>query len=161
MTPEDYVYYFGYKRNGRYSDMVRSQFGSNNLANAVWTVPSLLLVGQYMHSKVGALTMAKFTPMCLFAVMAFHTAFGPNKENMLMPNIRLIGGMCPVSFECHKNGQYYMGADSLAQGIIYFALLYHRMWAVTGVCMAFDLAYYGPMTMGGPFAAVVGALTIL
>ena len=71
MTPEDYVYYFGYKGNGRYSDMIRSQFGSNTLANAVWTVPSLFLVGAYMHSKLGALTMAKFTPLCFLSVCAF------------------------------------------------------------------------------------------
>ena len=160
MSPEDYVYYFGYKGNGRYSDMVRSQFGSNNLVNAAWTVPSLLFVGQYMHSKAGALTMAKFTPLCFLSVMAFYTAFGPNDEHKLISNIRLIGGLIPA-FDCHKNGQYYMGADGLCQGIIYFALLYHRMWAISAACMAFDLAYYGPMTMGGPFAAVVGALTIL
>ena len=41
-------------------------------------------------------------------------------------------------------GNYYMGSDQLCQSIIYFTLLYHRMWTISFACMAFDLLYYGP-----------------
>jgi hypothetical protein len=45
MSEENYLYYFAYKGNGRYSDALRSLVGSNNLTNAAWTVPSLIVVG--------------------------------------------------------------------------------------------------------------------
>ena len=45
MSKENYAYYFGYKGDGRISNMFRSFMGSNTLANAVWTVPSLLVLG--------------------------------------------------------------------------------------------------------------------
>ena len=47
MSEKDYVYYFGYKGNGRFSDCVRSQFGSNNMINAA-TAPFMIGVGALM-----------------------------------------------------------------------------------------------------------------
>ena len=49
MSEEDYVYYFGYKGEGRYTDLVRSNLGSNTLTNAMWTAPALIVGGLYMH----------------------------------------------------------------------------------------------------------------
>ena len=71
MDEKDYLYYFGYQGDGRMSSLTRSLFGSNNLSNIMWTAPSLILAGQYMHNKVGPLTMLKFTPLALFSIMAF------------------------------------------------------------------------------------------
>ena len=71
MNEKDYLYYFSYKGNGRFSDLVRSNFGSDNLVNVAWTSSTLLIAGQYMHSKLGALTMAKFTALSLISIYGF------------------------------------------------------------------------------------------
>lgn len=59
------------------------------------------------------------------------------------------------------DGSFYRGADQMAQAIVYFTLLYHRMWAVSLFFMATDLLYYGPATLGGPSAAIAGAFMFL
>ena len=159
MEEKTYKYYFAYKGNGRYFDAIRSMFGSNTLANAAWTIPSLLFCGQYMHNKVGALTMFKFTPLALLGILSFMTAFTPNGEYSSLPNPRPLARLFPKFDSMGK--EYYMGADQLCQSIIYFTLLYHGMWTVSLVCAGFDVLYYGPMTLGGPLSAVVGALTLL
>ena len=46
----------------------------------------------------------------------------------------------------------------MAQALIYFTLIYHRLWIVALPCMAFDVLYSGPATSGGPIAAIVGSL---
>ena len=46
-------------------------FGSNNINNAIWTGPALIALGLHMHGKVGALTMAKFTPLALLSIATF------------------------------------------------------------------------------------------
>ena len=81
MSPRDYLYYFSYKGNGRLSDLVRSNLGSNNMINAAMTSSILIFSGQYLHSKLGALTMGKFTALSLLSIAAFQTAFGPNQAN--------------------------------------------------------------------------------
>ena len=163
MKEKDYVYYFGYKGDGRLSSLTRSMFGSNVTANAVWTVPSLLFFGQYMHNKVGAMTMLKFTPIALFGIMSFMTAFSPNEHYRLMPNVRLLGGVTSwMNWDAiGNNNEYYMGADQLCQSIIYFTMLYHRLWTPAIGFAIFDLFYYGPMTLGGPMSAFMGAMTLL
>ena len=61
-------------------------------------------------------------------------------------------------FDSYANdNSYYMGADNLANGLIYFTLLYHRMWFVAVPFMAFDFLYYGGSGMGGPSAALIAA----
>ncbi len=54
-----------------------------------------------------------------------------------------------------------MGADSFAASIIYFTLFYHRLWYVAVPFIIFDTLYYGPASLGGPIAALGGALTLL
>jgi hypothetical protein len=89
MSQKDYEFYFGYKGNGRYSDFFRALFGSNNFNNAIWTGPALIALGLHMHGKVGALTMAKFTPIALLSIATFWAAFSPNPNAALFPNIKL------------------------------------------------------------------------
>ena len=105
--------------------------------------------------------MLKFTPIALFGIAAFMTAFSPNEEYRLMPNVRLIGGICPNFDSNAKDQSYYMGADQLCWSIIYFTMLYHRLWTPALVFAAMDLCYYGPMTLGGPSSAFVAAMTLL
>ena len=71
MSQDDYRRYFAYTGNGKTFNQVRSWFGSENIYNAAWTVPSLLFFGQYMQGKVGPLTMLKFTPIALIGIMGF------------------------------------------------------------------------------------------
>ena len=54
-----------------------------------------------------------------------------------------------------------MGADQLFQSVAYFTLLYFKAYRVFFPLLAFEIAYYGPMTMGGPLSALIGALTLL
>lgn len=159
MSPEDYLYYFAYRGTGRYTDMLRSFVGSNVLGNAIWTGPGLILAGQYMHSKVGAMTMLKFTPMALLATMAFYTAFSPNPNQSLFPNFAFGAAMMPHI--CAHGTTYYMGADSIASAVIYFALMYHRLWTPCLALTCVDLFYYGPMCLGGPLAGIFAGLTLV
>ena len=78
MTPEDYKFYFAYDGTGRYTDMARSMVGSNKLGNVIWTAPALILGGQYLHTKLGAVTALKFTALSVVSTVAFYTAFNPN-----------------------------------------------------------------------------------
>jgi hypothetical protein len=64
-----------------------------------------------------------------------------------------------MKFDSNANdGSYTMGADQMAQALCYFTLLYHRYWMIALPLMAFDTLYYGPSTLGGPAAAITGAL---
>jgi len=49
----------------------------------------------------------------------------------------------------------------MAQALIYFALIYNRMWMLSLPLMLSDVLYYGPAAIGGPGAAVVGAFMFL
>ena len=80
MSKENYVYYFGYKGSGRITDMARSLVGSNTLANAAWTVPSLLVMGGLLQKQLGAVTMMKYTTLSLFGICSFMSAFGPRDQ---------------------------------------------------------------------------------
>lgn len=73
-------------------------------------------------------------------------------------NFRPLRSFLPKFDSYADDGSYYMGADQVAQSLIYFTLLYHRMWLVALPCMAFDLLYYGPATLGGLAAPIAGAL---
>jgi hypothetical protein len=54
-----------------------------------------------------------------------------------------------------------MGADQLAQSILYFTILYHGYWSFALPFMALDVLYYGPSTLGGLLAAIAGAFMFL
>jgi hypothetical protein len=77
-------------------------------------------------------------------------------------NIHPLYYINPVKF-CSNDpkGSFYMGADQMAQSILYFTLLYHRMWIVALPMMALHLGYYGPATLGGLFAPIISALILL
>ena len=70
MSEEDYLNMFAYKGNfdSRMSNLPRAMIGSNNIYNAAVTSAMLIGLGTYMHLKLGAMTMAKFTAMALFGV---------------------------------------------------------------------------------------------
>ena len=106
--------------------------------------------------------MLKFTPLAMLSIMAFMTAFNPNKDNQAIENIRLLGGLPGVpKLDCDgPYGSYYMGADRLAMSVVYLAMLYHRLWNPALALMALDIGYYGPMHTGAPLAATVAALTL-
>jgi len=68
----------------------------------------------------------------------------------------------PFKWDCFgENNSYYMGADFMVQAAFYMLCAYHRYWLVFGGLAAFDFLYYGPVGLGGPSAALIGALTML
>ena len=163
MKEKDYVFHFGYKQNGRYSEMIKSQFGSNNLINAAWTSPLLIVGGHYMQSKMGYLRMLQFAGLTLVSVFACKSAFGPN-PNYSSINFKPLDGWFP---KVHSNGfhsdygHYYMGADQLACSLLYLGLLYHRQWYIAMALMGVDLLYYGPQHLGGAAPALFAGMTML
>ena len=95
MNQEDYKNYFAFTGNGKYSQIMRSLIGSDKLGNVIWTAPSLILCGQYMHMKVGALTMLKFFGLSLAATIAFYQAFSPNSDSKFLQNYDLLRRFFP------------------------------------------------------------------
>ena len=78
-----------------------------------------------------------------------------------MPNYRLADlGPNWAMFQASTK-DYYMGGDQLAQSITVFTLLYYRMWMPAMALGAIQVAYHGPMSIGGPLAGFAGALTLL
>ena len=77
-----------------------------------------------------------------------------------MTNFRLVNGLVPNMGTTEIKGAT-MGADQLAQSILYFTLFYHRYYMVGLGFMAWDFMYYGPQTMGGPLSAFIAGLTLL
>lgn len=127
--------------------------GSDVLANIIWTAPTLIGLNYYMLQRISPLIMTKFFALTLASTFIFWSAFNPTTGL----NYR-IAKHFPGKFDSFANdGSYYRGADQIAQSLIYFALLYNRMWTVSLFFMATDVLYYGPATIGGPAAAVAGA----
>ena len=163
MSEKDYIFHFSYKQNGRYSDMIKSQFGSTNPMNVAWTAPSLILGGHYMQSKLGSMRMLQFTSLAMASIFFFKSAFGPN-PNFRAFDFKPLEGMFPKlhSNGFHKEyGYFYMGADQMAASVILLGLLYHRMLPFAYALAACDILYYGPQHIGGCLPAFVAAWTIL
>ena len=155
MSKDQYYYHFTYSTYpARMFKPIKSMIGSDNLMNVIWTAPSLIFLSIYMNKKVGALTMTKFFGLSLLSMWMFYSAFNPESGF----NVRPLRPYFPKFDAFADDGSYYMGADQMCQSLIYFTLLYHRLWVVALPCMAFDLLYYGPATLGGPSSALVGAL---
>ena len=110
-----------------------------------------------MQKKVGLMTMMKFAPLPFIATFAFYQAFSPSSA--LINNHRFKMGM---NFDCHAaDGSYYMGMDHITAGLCYFTLCYHKLWIPAAAFAAFDLVYYGPMSLGGPVSGAAGALALV
>lgn len=154
--PKDwYTYHFGYRA---YPTSVfkffKSQFGSNTLANVIWTAPVLVLLSGFMHKKVGPIAMSKFFFLSMFSSFIFISAFNPQSGL----NYRPLAKLFPKWDSYADDGSYYMGSDQMCQALCYFALMYHRYWYLAFGFIAFDVLYYGPSTLGGPIAGAAGAL---
>jgi hypothetical protein len=109
-----------------------------------------------MHSKVGAMTMLKFTPLAILACMASMSAFNPSAKGMV--NIDLLKGICKLD---SSGPGYYMGADLPACSLLYFMLMYYKMFRIAIPMAIFDTLYYGPMYIGAPAAGILGAMALL
>lgn len=158
MRKDQYQNHFRYKGNPISSfKPLKAMIGSEQFANVVWTAPSLIGLSAYLLPKVGPLVLSKFFFLSIFSTWIFWSALQPELNINYRPLKKYI-----MNFDSFaEDGSYYQGADQIAQSIIYFTLLYHRMWTVALPLMAFDLLYYGPATIGGPGAAVVGAFMFL
>ena len=78
MTKEDYLEYFAYRGGSssgdgsRATNLPRAMIGSNNFMNAAESAGLMIVLGGYMHSKVGAMTMLKLAGLsCLGIAMSW------------------------------------------------------------------------------------------
>jgi hypothetical protein len=108
MPKEWYRYHFGYRSEpiGLFKT-IKSQIGSDTLANAIWTSPTLILLSGFMHKKVGPLAMSKLFFLSLFSSFIFLSAFHPDTGL----NIRPLRKVIPKWDSFADDGSYYMGAD--------------------------------------------------
>ena len=161
MNRDTYRYHFAYDGAGRHStNFARSLSGSETVVGTAMNVGFLVGCGQYMQRKVGLLTMMKFAPMPFLATFAFYQAFPPNAEKALVANRRFKLGLDKLRLDSHTD-KFYMGADSVTAGLVYFTVFYHKAWLVGAGFIALDTIYYGPMYLGGPLSAAAGALVLL
>merc|ERR1712086_846823 len=107
--------------------------------------------------KVGAMTMLKFTPLVILASMASMSAFNPSPNGMV--NFDIFKGLL-LKLDSSGNG-YYMGADLPACSLLYFMLMYYKMYKIAIPMAIFDTLYYGPMFIGAPAAGILGAMALL
>ena len=159
MNKDRYNYHFAYTGTDGRSTFkpLKAMIGSETLANIVWTAPTLILLNLYLQPKVGSLVLTKLFALTYATSFMFWSAFNPASGL----NIRPLQGF-PMKFDSFDDkGKYFMGSDTFCQSIIYFTLLYHRLWFVALPCMLYDTLYYGPATLGGPIAAAGGALIFL
>ena len=158
MKKENYIYHFGYSaERPRFFKPIKAMVGSNNLLNIAWTAPALIGLNYYLLPKFGSLIMTKFFVLSLFTSFAFMSTFNPGSGL----NFRPLYGW-PVKCDSNdEKGRYFMGADQMAQSIIYFTLLYHRLWFVAAPLMLLDIMYYGPATAGGAASAILAASMFL
>ena len=156
--PDNYNYYFSYTGEGyRLSQSLKSMVASDNWLNIAWTAPSLIGLNFYLHQRLGSLFMTKFFVISLVSSFFFLTTFNP-KTGL---NFRPLHGMFPKFDSDANDGSYLMGASPMALSIIYFTLLYHRLWMVALPLMVADTLYFGPAAAGGPVAALVSALILI
>ena len=131
--------------------------GSENWLNVLWTAPSLIGLNFYLHQRLGALFMTKFFVISLVTSFFFLTTFNPQTGL----NFRPLKPLLPKLDSIGEDGRYFLGADSMALSMIYFTLLYHRLWMVTLPIMAADIMYFGPAYAGGPIAGLISALILI
>lgn len=108
MRQEDHKFHFAYD-GSRYSAfrVFKSMIGSNTFANAVWTVPSLIGVGWYLNSKLGATRTTKFFALSLFSSFIFLSAANPQSGLNIRPLQPYF-----LKFDSYGNdGSYTMGSD--------------------------------------------------
>lgn len=158
ITPEQYRYHFSY--DGvvpRLFNPLKAMMASDQFSNVVWTAPSLIACNMYLSGKVPALKLTKFFFLTVASTFVFWSAFNPATGLNVRPLKHV-----PMKFDAFADdGSYYRGSDQLAQSLIYFCLIYNRMWMIALPCMAFDVLYYGPATLGGPLGAIIGSFMFL
>ena len=81
----------------------KAMIGSDNLANAIWTVPSIIGLNFYMLQRVGPLIMTKFFFLSLFSTFIFWSAFNPQSGLNVRPLKNLL-----FKFDANaEDGTYY------------------------------------------------------
>ena len=141
MTPENYRYHFAYTgEDGRLFKYIKSQVGSNDIANVGWTAPLMIAGSFFLLPKIGHVAMCKLFFANIACTWMFQSIFNPQTKS----NIR-VWPHWPMKFDAHCDySTYFMGGDQLAGGLAYSILLYYRLWYLALPIMAYDLGYYGP-----------------
>lgn len=102
--------------------------------------------------------LTKFFGLSLFVNFIFLSAANSYPQ---LNKLRPARAIMPKWDSFAEDGSYTMGADQMVQSLFYFTLCYHRYWLPALGIAAFDVLYYGPASLGGPFAGFAGALMFL
>lgn len=135
---------------------LKSQIGSNKIDSVAWTAPTLIIGNWFLLNRVGPIVATKLFACNLVCSFMFQSAFNPNSGLAK----RLIPGI-PAEWCCSPDFKYYMGADLMAGGLLYFLLFHYRLWYLAFPFMCFDLSYYGPQAGGMIAAGFATAMSIL
>lgn len=158
LPKRDYIYHFAFTTYpSRVFKFLKSIAGCDNIVNLAISAPPLILLNTYLQSKLGALFMTKFFFISFASTYMFWAAFNPDSKlqhALLRPYMPKIDSWA-------KDGSYYMGSDQLVKSLIYFTMLYHRLYFVAIPTIVFDLLWFGPAAGGAPAAAMFGALALL
>ena len=136
---ENHDYYFKYTSQRRLFQPLKSMLASNNLLNVAWTAPVLIGGGMMLQGQMGALASTKIFGLALMASYIGISVFGS-------PNPLSKYALChhmPLRIDSmDEKGQ--MGADVLAQSVIFIMLAASGQWSMMGLLGLGTTAYYGP-----------------
>jgi hypothetical protein len=123
---------------------------SESLVNCALSSGSLILGGLYLQQKLGHLNATKFFAASMIVSYSIITAFGPNTAAYNL-NIRSVWPDS-LRIDCYGKKQQ-MGADILANSVVYMVIIYHRYFMIAAAFTLFDLAYLGPTRRSAPAVA--------
>ena len=131
---------------------------AEDLSNVVWTVPSLIGGGFFLHQRLGPMTTFKIFGLSLLSCYLATTIAGPATHNSKL-NIR---SLMPMRFDSIDTEKPRMvGADLMAGTCLYACVFASGLWPVGAALAVLDTAYYGPMGVAMPTAAALSCLTLL
>ena len=155
MEESNHEYYFKYTANKRFFQPLRSMFASNNLLNVAWTAPVLIGGGMMLKGQVGALASTKIFGLALMASYFGITVFGSPTP---LSKYALCHYMPLRIDSIEADGQ--MGADILAQSVIFITLAASGQWSLIGLLGLGTTAYYGPQGLIAPASAAAMAFAL-
>jgi hypothetical protein len=101
--------------------------------------------------------MTKLFFITFASTYMFWAAFNPESKLQYAP----LRPYMPKIDSWAKDGSYYMGSDQFVKSLIYFTLMYNKLWFVAIPVIVGDLLWFGPACGGGPAAALFGALAMV
>ena len=58
-----------------------------------------------------------------------------------------------MRWDCIREKEGQVGADTLAASVLYMMCMYNRYWHLALLCTGVDMLYYGPQVLAAPVSA--------